>query len=55
MAYGMELANGESDVPSCVFHAMGGPGYKGKRARAWFDLGSRAGLGGDGLLPPFHI
>jgi hypothetical protein len=40
MTYDMELANGESDVPACVFHAMGGPEYKGRWARAWFDLGS---------------
>ena len=40
MEYDMEEANGESDVPTRVFHAMGGPEYNGKYCRAWFDLGS---------------
>ena len=40
MEYDMEEANGESDVPTCVFHAMGGPEYNSKYCRAWFDLGS---------------
>jgi hypothetical protein len=53
MTYDMELANGESDVPSCVFHAMGGPEYKGKWARAWFDLGSADELCVDVLINAF--
>ena len=49
----MELANGESDVPACVFHAMGGPEYKGRWARAWFDLGSADEMCVDVLINAF--
>ena len=40
MTYDMELANGDSDVPTSVAHAMGGPEFNGKWCRAWLDLGS---------------
>jgi len=53
MKYDMEQANGESDVPSCVFHAMGGPEYKGRWARAWFDLGSADEMAVDILINAF--
>ena len=53
MQYDMELANGESDVPQCVFHSMGGPEYKGKWARAHFDLGSADELCIDILINAF--
>jgi hypothetical protein len=53
MTYDMELANGESDVPACVFHAMGGPEYKGRWARAWFDLGSADEMCVDVLINAF--
>ena len=40
MEYDMDQANGDGDVPTAVFHAMGGPEYKGRWCRCWFDLGS---------------
>ena len=41
MEYDIEMANAsEGDVPTCVFHAMGGPEYRGQWCRCWFDLGS---------------
>ena len=36
MEYDMAEANSsEGDVPTHVFHAMGGPEFRGKWARAW--------------------
>ena len=40
MEYDMDQANGDGDVPTAMFHAMGGPEYKGRWCRCWFDLGS---------------
>ena len=51
MEYDMEQANAsDSDVPTCVFHAMGGPEYNGHWCRAWFDLGSADEMGVDVLI-----